>query len=176
MQWGPHFVLRGLGLCFVMLLTMPAGTQQRDPQVRTNIQRDLADGRPPDRDMLNSNTVTIVTAPVGGAFAAMGSHMAHVLDDGDNLRVLPIIGEAQQCCLYTRATQASPRDSIVQTVTPASGCAQFKASRIAHRSSYRAHLSKSDLASSASGRWWHSMNCPRSCIRPRLASDRRPLA
>lgn len=80
-------------MCFVMLLAMPARTQQRDPLLRTNIQRDLADGRLPDRDTLNSNTVTIVTAPVGGAFAAMGSDMANVLDDGDNLRVLPIIGK-----------------------------------------------------------------------------------
>jgi uncharacterized protein len=47
----------------------------------------------PDRDSLNSNTVTVVTAPVGGAFAATGSDMANMLDDGDNLRVLPIIGK-----------------------------------------------------------------------------------
>jgi len=30
---------------------------------------------------------------VGGAYAAMGSDMANVLDDGDNLRVLPVIGK-----------------------------------------------------------------------------------
>jgi uncharacterized protein len=93
MRWSPHFVLRGFVACFVVLMALPARPQQRDPQVRTNIQRDLSDGRLPDRDTLNSNTVTIVTAPVGGAFAAMGSDMANVLDDGDNLRVLPIIGK-----------------------------------------------------------------------------------
>jgi uncharacterized protein len=76
-----------------MLMAMPARAQQRDPQVRTNIQREVPEGRLPDRDLLNSNTVTVVTAPVGGAFAAMGSDMANVLDDGDNLRVLPIIGK-----------------------------------------------------------------------------------
>jgi uncharacterized protein len=47
----------------------------------------------PDRDALNASTVTIITAPVGGAFPAMGSDMARVLDDGDNLRVLPVIGK-----------------------------------------------------------------------------------
>lgn len=93
MQPGPRFVLRGVVLCVLMLMAIPARAQQRDPQVRTNIQRDLSDGRLPDRDTLNANTVTIVTAPVGGAFAAMGSDMANVLDDGDNLRVLPIIGK-----------------------------------------------------------------------------------
>jgi hypothetical protein len=53
-------------------MAMPASAQQRDVQVRPNIQRDLADGRLPDRDTLNRKTVTIVTAPVGGAFAANG--------------------------------------------------------------------------------------------------------
>jgi TRAP-type uncharacterized transport system substrate-binding protein len=47
----------------------------------------------PDRDRLNASTVTIVTAPVGGAVSTMGSDMANVLDDGDNLRVLPILGK-----------------------------------------------------------------------------------
>src|SRR5262249_42942569 len=50
-------------------------------------------GNLPDRDTLNNGTVTVITAPVGGAFAAMGSDMANVLDDGENLRVLPIIGK-----------------------------------------------------------------------------------
>jgi uncharacterized protein len=90
----PHFVLRGIAAVgVVMLMAIPARAQKRNPQFRTNIQRDLSDGTLPDRDTLNANTVTIVTAPVGGAFAAMGSDMANVLDDTDNLRVLPIIGK-----------------------------------------------------------------------------------
>ena len=59
-------------------------TQTRNPP---------ADGSLPNRDKLNGSTVTIITAPVGGAFPAMGSDMARVLDDGDNLRVLPVIGK-----------------------------------------------------------------------------------
>jgi uncharacterized protein len=51
------------------------------------------DGTLPSRDQLNNGTVTIITAPVGGAYAAMGSDMANVLDDGENLRVLPVIGK-----------------------------------------------------------------------------------
>jgi TRAP-type uncharacterized transport system substrate-binding protein len=50
------------------------------------------DGKLPNRVRLNSSTVTVITAPVGGAWAPMGSDMARVLDDGENLRVLPIIG------------------------------------------------------------------------------------
>jgi uncharacterized protein len=60
---------------------------------QARIPRESADGSLPNRDKLNSSTVAIVTAPVGGAFPAMGSDMARVLDDGDNLRVLPVIGK-----------------------------------------------------------------------------------
>jgi TRAP-type uncharacterized transport system substrate-binding protein len=50
-------------------------------------------GTLPDTDKLNSGTVTIMTAPVGGAVSTMGSDMASVLDNGENLRVLPILGK-----------------------------------------------------------------------------------
>ena len=46
----------------------------------------------PDRDAMNANTVTIITAPAGGATAIFGSDMARVLDD-DNIRVLPVLGK-----------------------------------------------------------------------------------
>src|SRR5215470_16520424 len=46
----------------------------------------------PDRNAMNANTVTVITAPVGGATAIFGSDMARVLDDGE-LRVLPVIGK-----------------------------------------------------------------------------------
>jgi TRAP-type uncharacterized transport system substrate-binding protein len=46
----------------------------------------------PNRDTMNANTVTIITAPAGGATAIFGSDMARVLDDGQ-LRVLPVIGK-----------------------------------------------------------------------------------
>ena len=35
----------------------------------------------------------MITAPIGGPMSIMGSDMASVLDDGDKLRVLPILGE-----------------------------------------------------------------------------------
>jgi uncharacterized protein len=46
-----------------------------------------------EADPLNANTVTIITAPIGGPMSIMGSDMAAVLDDGDKLRVLPILGK-----------------------------------------------------------------------------------
>jgi uncharacterized protein len=47
----------------------------------------------PDRDAINAGTVTVITAPIGGPMSIMGSDMAAVLDDGDKLRVLPILGK-----------------------------------------------------------------------------------
>jgi len=56
-------------------------------------EQSRTDGTLPSREQLNNGTVTIITAPVGGAYAAMGADMAAVLDDGDNLRVLPMLGK-----------------------------------------------------------------------------------
>jgi TRAP-type uncharacterized transport system substrate-binding protein len=41
---------------------------------------------------MNANTVTVITAPAGGATAIFGSDMARVLDNGE-LRVLPVLGK-----------------------------------------------------------------------------------
>src|SRR5215469_18140272 len=46
----------------------------------------------PNRDTMNANTVTVITAPAGGATAIFGSDMARVLDNGE-LRVLPVLGK-----------------------------------------------------------------------------------
>src|SRR5437879_6855132 len=48
----------------------------------------------PDRNRINEGTVTVITAPAGGATSIFGSDMARVLDDDQNgLRVLPVLGK-----------------------------------------------------------------------------------
>jgi TRAP-type uncharacterized transport system substrate-binding protein len=47
----------------------------------------------PDRNRINDRTVTVITAPVGGATAIFGSDIARVLDDDATIRVLPVIGK-----------------------------------------------------------------------------------
>jgi len=52
----------------------------------------------PDRGRINDGTVTVITAPAGGATSVFGSDMARVLDnDGDRgsqlVRVLPVLGK-----------------------------------------------------------------------------------
>lgn len=47
----------------------------------------------PDRDRVNDGTVTVITAPAGGATSVFGSDMARVLDDDATVRVLPVLGK-----------------------------------------------------------------------------------
>jgi TRAP-type uncharacterized transport system substrate-binding protein len=48
----------------------------------------------PNRDKINAGTVTVITAPAGGATSIFGSDMARVLDDDQSgLRVLPVLGK-----------------------------------------------------------------------------------
>jgi len=81
---------------FAAMLAGSADAQQqllrpRPPAVAATSSPAL--GTLPDRDSLNSGTVTVITAPIGGPMSVMGSDMAAVLDDGENLRVLPILGK-----------------------------------------------------------------------------------
>jgi TRAP transporter TAXI family solute receptor len=41
---------------------------------------------------LNANTITLISGTIGGTYVQIGADLASALDDGDNLRVLPIIG------------------------------------------------------------------------------------
>lgn len=67
-----------------VLLSSTVGAQQRSPAQVNEL---------PERDLLNAGTVSVITAPIGGPMSVMGSDMASVLDDGERLRVLPILGK-----------------------------------------------------------------------------------
>jgi TRAP transporter TAXI family solute receptor len=43
-------------------------------------------------DRLNANTITVMSGTIGGTYVQFGADLASVLDDGDQLRVLPIVG------------------------------------------------------------------------------------
>src|SRR5262245_41121170 len=43
-------------------------------------------------DRLNSNTVTVITGTIGGTYVQIGADLASVLDNGNDLRILPIVG------------------------------------------------------------------------------------
>jgi TRAP-type uncharacterized transport system substrate-binding protein len=41
---------------------------------------------------LNANTVTLISGTIGGTYVQIGADLESVLDDGENLRVLSIVG------------------------------------------------------------------------------------
>jgi len=69
----------------------PAAQQQALPNAATDGSNET--WTIPDRNRINEGTVTVITAPVGGATAVFGSDMARVLDDDATVRVLPVIGK-----------------------------------------------------------------------------------
>jgi uncharacterized protein len=81
-----------LAVCLVLaVLTSGASAQQKTAVTRdTSLTRD---NESRERDALNAGTVTVITAPIGGPMSIMGSDMAAVLDNGEKLRVLPILGK-----------------------------------------------------------------------------------
>jgi len=82
----------GMAIALAPAMVNGAGAQP-PPQHAAAPTATAAGGALPDREALNSGTVTVITAPIGGPMSVMGSDMAAVLDDGDNLRVLPILGK-----------------------------------------------------------------------------------
>src|SRR3954464_7131476 len=44
-------------------------------------------------ERMNANTVTVISGTPGGTYFRAASDMAFVLDDGDNLRILPVLGK-----------------------------------------------------------------------------------
>jgi TRAP-type uncharacterized transport system substrate-binding protein len=44
------------------------------------------------KQSLNENTVTLISGTIGGTYVQFGADLASVLDDGNKLRVLPIVG------------------------------------------------------------------------------------
>lgn len=98
----------------------------------------------PNRDAMNANTVTIITAPAGGATAIFGSDMARVLDDGE-LRVLPVLGKGPVRnvvdILYLKAIDMG----MVAGDVPEFYRLQYKIPDIASRLRYIAKLYNNEL-------------------------------
>jgi TRAP-type uncharacterized transport system substrate-binding protein len=98
----------------------------------------------PDRDAMNANTVTIITAPAGGASAIFGSDIMRVLDDRD-LRVIPVLGKGPVRnavdILYLKAIDMG----LVAGDVPEFYRLQYKVPDIASRLRYIAKLYNNEL-------------------------------
>ena len=74
---------------------------------------------PINKERLNQNTVTIVTGNPNGTYFALGYDMTAVLDNGDDMRVLAIIGKGGgqnvKDALFLRGVDMGITQSAVMT-------------------------------------------------------------
>ena len=90
---------RLLGLALVAM-TMACGLTARaaeegefDPaKVSESLKAIFQFGSVETKKALNANTVTLISGTIGGTYVQFGADLASVLDDGNKLRVLPIVG------------------------------------------------------------------------------------
>jgi TRAP transporter TAXI family solute receptor len=89
---------RLLGLA-VIAMTMVCGLMARadeteyDPaKVSDSLKAIFQFGSAATKQALNANTVTLISGTIGGTYVQFGADLASVLDDGNKLRVLPIVG------------------------------------------------------------------------------------
>src|SRR5262252_5911612 len=70
-----------------------ADESELDPaKVSDSLKAIFQFGSAQTKQALNANTVTLITGTIGGTYVQIGADLASVLDDGNKLRVLPIVG------------------------------------------------------------------------------------
>jgi TRAP transporter TAXI family solute receptor len=89
---------RFIGLAIISMM-MACGLAARadetvvDPaKVSESLKAIFQFGSAETKKSLNTNTVTLISGTIGGTYVQFGADLASVLDDGNKLRVLPIVG------------------------------------------------------------------------------------
>jgi TRAP transporter TAXI family solute receptor len=73
--------------------TARAEETELDPaKVSESLKAIFQFGSAATKQALNQNTVTLISGTIGGTYVQIGADLASVLDDGNKLRVLPIVG------------------------------------------------------------------------------------
>jgi TRAP transporter TAXI family solute receptor len=68
------------------------GTELDPAKVSESLKAIFQFGSAATKQALNQNTVTLISGTIGGTYVQIGADLASVLDDGNKLRVLPIVG------------------------------------------------------------------------------------
>src|SRR6201989_3393188 len=88
--------LVGLALAAIMIgcgSAAQAQTTEYDPgKISESLKAIFQFGSAQTKQALNANTVTIITGTIGGPYVQFGAALSSVLDDGNKLRILPIVG------------------------------------------------------------------------------------
>jgi TRAP transporter TAXI family solute receptor len=86
----------GMALVAIMMVcgqTARAEEAELDPaKVSDSLKAIFQFGSAATKQALNQNTVTLISGTIGGTYVQIGADLASVLDDGNKLRVLPIVG------------------------------------------------------------------------------------
>src|SRR4029453_11328704 len=69
-----------------------AETEYDPAKVSDSLKAIFQFGSVATKQALNANTVTLISGTIGGTYVQFGADLASVLDDGNKLRVLPIVG------------------------------------------------------------------------------------
>jgi TRAP transporter TAXI family solute receptor len=89
------FVLFATAMCLGMCLGAAARAEdtEYDPaKVSDSLKAIFQVGSADTKKALNANTLTLISGTIGGTYVQFGADLASVLDDNNELRVLPIIG------------------------------------------------------------------------------------
>src|ERR1700722_6713607 len=88
--------LMGLALVAIMMACGSAARAENneyDPgKVSEGLKAIFQFGSAATKQALNANTVTLISGTIGGTYVQFGADLASVLDAGNKLRVLPIVG------------------------------------------------------------------------------------
>jgi TRAP-type uncharacterized transport system substrate-binding protein len=134
-----------LGFC-ALADNAAAQTVQRPSVPRQTAAPNVAANSPdatwliPDRDRVNEGTVTVITAPAGGATSVFASDMARVLDDDVSIRVLPVLGKGPVRNVIDVLYLKSIDMGVVTTDVPEFYKLQFKISDVTSKLRYIAKL------------------------------------
>jgi TRAP transporter TAXI family solute receptor len=86
----------GLALIATMMIcgfAAQAEDTEYDPaKVSESLKAIFQFGSTATKQALNANTVTLISGTIGGTYVQFGADLASVLDDGNKMRVLPIVG------------------------------------------------------------------------------------
>jgi TRAP transporter TAXI family solute receptor len=80
---------------FMMTCGLAARAEESDydpAKVSDSLKAIFQFGSAATKRALNENTVTLISGTIGGTYVQFGADLASVLDDGNQLRVLPIVG------------------------------------------------------------------------------------
>ena len=82
-----------IAVCFGLCVLAHNAIAQTTPRPAASTTNPNETWTIPDQSRVNEGTVTVITAPAGGATSVFGSDMARVLDDDATIRVLAVLGK-----------------------------------------------------------------------------------